>query len=206
MQRVMVYVDGFNLYYGLRDRGWRRYFWLDLRGLSENLLRSGQRLVAVSYFTARVSSEAPNSDRQMRQNRYLEALATLPDLRIHYGYYQAKKRSCRQCGATWDTHEEKMTDVNIAVAMLGDAQDDAFDTAILVSGDGDLTGPVRAVRQRYPEKRVVVALPPKRSSFRLRGAATASFTIGRGVLSKSQFPNQVTNTTGYVVTRPQRWN
>ena len=30
MERVSVYVDGFNLYYGLRSRGWRRYYWLDL--------------------------------------------------------------------------------------------------------------------------------------------------------------------------------
>ena len=30
-RRVAVYVDGFNLYYGLRSKGWRRYYWLDLR-------------------------------------------------------------------------------------------------------------------------------------------------------------------------------
>ena len=29
-RRVAVYVDGFNLYYGLRSKGWRRYYWLDL--------------------------------------------------------------------------------------------------------------------------------------------------------------------------------
>ena len=54
MKRVVVYIDGFNLYYGLRDAGWRRYYWLDLRRLSENLLRPDQRLVLVRYFTARV--------------------------------------------------------------------------------------------------------------------------------------------------------
>ena len=33
-RRVAVYVDGLNLHYGLRDAGFRRYYWLDLRRLS----------------------------------------------------------------------------------------------------------------------------------------------------------------------------
>ena len=70
-----------------------------------------------------------------------------------------------------------MTDVNVAVEMIGDAHDDVFDTAIIVSGDGDLTGPLSAIRRRHPGKRVVAAFLPNRSSFRLRGAATASLTI-----------------------------
>ena len=61
-----------------------------------------------------------------------------------------------------------MTDVNVAVELLGDAQDDTFDTAIIVSGDSDLSGPVRAVRQKYPGKRVVIAFPPRRHSVALR--------------------------------------
>ncbi len=206
MQRVVVYIDGFNLYYGLKSKGWQRYYWLDLRCLSQQLLLAEQKLVAVRYFTARVASQTPNPGRRMRQNTYLEAIATLPDLHIHYGSYLAKKRTCYQCGAIWNTYEEKMTDVNIAVEMLGDAQDDLFDNALIVSGDGDLTGPTLAVRKRYPEKRVVVALPPNRTSFQLRSAATASFTIGRRVLSKSQLPNHVVNPDGYVFTRPQSWN
>lgn len=55
-----------------------------------------------------------------------------------------------------------MTDVNIAVKILGDAGDDRFDTAVIVSGDSDLTGPIEEVRARYPNKRVVVAFPPNR--------------------------------------------
>ena len=205
MQQVTVYVDGFNLYYGLRSKGWRRYYWLDLRRLAENLLRPGQSLVAVRYFTTRVSSQADDPDKPVRQNTYLEALATLPDLHIHYGYYLAKDRTCPRCGATWETYEEKMTDVNIAVELLGDAQDDAFDTAIIISGDSDLTGPVSAVRRRYPEKRVIVTFPPNRVSKQLRKEATESSIIGRKVLSDSQLPDRVAKADGYILTRPPRW-
>ena len=78
-----------------------------------------------------------------------------------------------------------MTDVNIAVRLLGDAQEDVFDTAILVSADGDLAGPMEAVLDRYKGKRVVAVFPPGRRSDRLRGAATAGFTVGRKVLKDS---------------------
>ena len=188
IHRVVTYADGFNLYYTLRSRGWRRYYWLDLRRLSENLLRLGQQLVAVRYFTARVFPEPGNPDKPNRQNTYLEALGTLPDLQIHYGYYLAKTQRRTRCGATWQTYEEKMTDVNIAVELLGDAQDDIFDTAIVITADGDLAGPVRAIRRRYPAKRIIVAFPPGRHSSGLRGEANATFQIGRGVLNSSLLP------------------
>ncbi len=68
MQRVTVYVDGFNLYYGLGSKGWRRYYWLDVRRLAESLLHPGQRLTAVRYFTARLSSQADDPDKPVRRS------------------------------------------------------------------------------------------------------------------------------------------
>ena len=55
-----------------------------------------------------------------------------------------------------------MTEVNIAEEFHSDAQDDAFDAAIIISGDGYLASPVRAISKRHPEKRAVVAFPPGR--------------------------------------------
>ncbi len=206
MSRVMVYVDGFNLYFGLKSRGWRRFYWLDLNRLAVNLLQPRQRLVGVRYFTARISARRGNPNKHKRQATFLEALETLPNLHIHYGHYLAKQTRCFGCGATWDTHEEKMTDVNIAVELLGDAQDDRFDTAIIVSGDSDLTTPMNAVRQTYPGNRVIVAFPPDRNSVQLRNASTAAFRIGRKKFKDSQFPDRVTKPDGFVLQRPPEWN
>jgi uncharacterized LabA/DUF88 family protein len=61
-----------------------------------------------------------------------------------------------------------MTDVNIAVQLMGDAFDDAFDVALVVSGDSDLTTPIRRVRERFADKRVIVAFPPRRHSAELK--------------------------------------
>ena len=111
-ERVVAYIDGFNLYFGLRDKGWKRFYWLDVALLSENLLKRGQQLEEVRYFTARISK--PRS-KQERQNAYLEATAELGKCSMHYGQYLDKPRTCPRCRLSHDVPEEKMTDVNIAV-------------------------------------------------------------------------------------------
>ena len=205
-QRVAVYVDGFNLFYGLRDKGWRRYYWLDVRKLAENLLRPRQTLAAVRYFTARVYPDANDPGKVARQNTYLEALGTIAGLSAHYGHFLPRTRRCPKCGELSQTYEEKMTDVNIAVEMVRDAHEDLFDAAITVSADSDLSRPITAIRERFPDKRLIVAFPPNRSSSYLRRIADAVFSIGRATLRNSQLPEQIAKQGGIVLTRPSSWS
>ena len=55
--------------------------------------------------------------------------------------------------------------------MLTDAFQNAFDTALLVSADSDLVGPVRTIQTLFPAKRVVVVFPPARRSAALQKTA-----------------------------------
>ena len=205
MERVIAYIDGFNLYFGMREKGWGRYLWLDVHALVNNLLKPRQRLVRTKYFTSRVSGTRSDPGKPQRQNTYLDALGTLPDLDIFYGHYLPKNVQCFSCGATWVSHEEKMTDVNIAVALLLDAYDNAFDTAILMTGDSDLRAPVFEMRARFPKKRLIMGFPPARESVVLRKVANAALIIGRKKLADSQFPERVTKADGYVLSRPPSW-
>ena len=202
---VIAYVDGFNLYFGLRSKNWRKYYWLDLVGLVRSLLKTDQNLVAVHYFTARIRSSGNNEADMQRQADYLDALGHFPDLIMHYGHYLNKLRKCRHCGAQWMDYEEKMTDVNIAVQLLEDAFDDRFATALLLSADSDLTTPVKNVRDRFPQKRVIVAQPPGRNSEKLRRVAFASFTIGEAKFRQNQLPPTITMPNGYQLQRPDYW-
>jgi uncharacterized LabA/DUF88 family protein len=205
MSRVMVYVDGFNLYFGLRSKGWRKHYWLDLVALAQALLKPGQTLQGVHYFTSRIRANGRNVADMQRQTAYIEALGTLGALQLHFGHYLEKPKQCRQCGAKWMDYEEKMTDVNIAVQMLADAFDDRFDTALLISGDSDLTTPVCKLRAQFPAKRLIVAFPPERQSFELKKAANATFTIGEANLRQSQLPAQVQRADGFMLQRPAHW-
>jgi uncharacterized LabA/DUF88 family protein len=202
--RVAVYVDGFNLYFGLKDKYRRRYLWLDLQALATNLLRPGQTLTKVTYFTARVRDQ-PESHR--RQSDYLDALAShCPLITIVDGRFQAKDRRCRGCGDTWVVFEEKETDVNIALALLEDAVLDRYDTALLLSADSDLCPAVRAAKRLRPGKRIVAAFPPGRHSADLKRAVDGFLSIGRDKVSQAQLPDTVTASTGVVLRRPKYWS
>ena len=212
MHRVKVYIDGLNLFHGLRSkrkglRGsrWPCYYWLNLGILARNLVRPGQELIEICYFTARVYHDPEDPDKLKDQNTYLDALGTVGNLSIIEGYFVPRHRVCNRCGNQLLSYEEKLTDVNIATAMLCDAYADEFDTAILISGDADLATPVKEILAKFPDKRIVAAFPPDRVSKRLRQVATAYFSIGRGVCSRSLFPDRVKKSDGYVLTRPANW-
>ena len=203
MERLIAYIDGFNLYYGLKSKGWKRYYWINLQKLVENLRKPGQQLVMTKYFTARITSRDPA--RQRRQAIFLEALGTLPNFKIYYGHYLSKPVTCFNCHNTWHTFEEKMTDVNIATELLVDAGDDRFDVAMIISGDSDLSPPLRVIKQSYPHKRLVVAFPPDRVSNHLKTFAHGYFIIGENKLRNSQFPDQIKKPEGFVLHRPAEW-
>jgi uncharacterized LabA/DUF88 family protein len=205
MHRVIAYIDGFNLYYGLKARHWQRYYWLNIQLLAENLLKPVQQLEATKYFTSRVSSSIQDPDKGRRQSVYLDALKTVSRLQIFYGHYLRKPVHCFKCGACWNVHEEKMTDVNIAVELMTDAFQDHFDTALLVSGDSDLAGPILAVNRLFPSKRVVVAFPPNRHAAHLAAVANANFIIGRKKIADSQFADQIIEANGHVLQKPSKW-
>ncbi len=205
MQRVISYIDGFNLYFGLKSKGYRRYYWLNIQQLSRSLLKQYQTLSYTKYFTSRVSSNKQDPDKSKRQAAYIEAVETLHDCSIYFGHYLSKKVVCHNCGSSWRTHEEKMTDVNIAIELMTDAFNNRFDTALLLSGDSDLTGPVKSVRDLFPNKRIIVAFPPNRHSKQLQMAANAFFTIGRKKIADSQFSDIVKKADGFRLARPTSW-
>ena len=70
--RTFVYVDGFNLYYGaLKGMLWR---WLDPVALLKEVLQPQHEIVALKYFTARVSGTPGDPSKPQRQDVYLRAV------------------------------------------------------------------------------------------------------------------------------------
>jgi uncharacterized LabA/DUF88 family protein len=202
MNRVIAYVDGFNLYFGLREKGWRRFYWLNVQLLARNLLKFNQELVMTKYFTARVVG---SPEKEKRQTTFIETLETLPNLKILYGKYQLNPRECPNCGFKDKVPSEKMTDINIAVEMLSDAINDKFDIALLLSADSDLTPLIRAIKGTFIKKRIIVAFPPKRESAELRNVAHACLRVGRANLARSLFPDKVKKADGFILQCPSTW-
>lgn len=199
--RVIVYIDGFNLYFGMMDSGLDNCKWLNIEKLIRAYITPNQELIEIKYFTSRITN---NPLKQKRQTTYLEALDTTM-VNIIYGLYKAKDVECNNCGYNWKVSNEKMTDVNIATHIIIDAFQDGYDTAILISGDSDLVPPIKAVHSNFPQKAVSVFFPPARHNNSVAGAAKGSQTIGKKRLKDSQFESSVTKRDGYVLRKPNEW-
>jgi hypothetical protein len=85
--KTFVYVDGFNLYYGSLKR--TPYKWLNLVALMGQVLPAGYKIERVKYFTAHVSG-ASDPASPNRQDAYIRALRTLPEIEVYWGSFLAK--------------------------------------------------------------------------------------------------------------------
>jgi uncharacterized LabA/DUF88 family protein len=188
--RVIVYVDGFNLYYGCLKR--TPHKWLDLGRLCE-LLLPGADVVRINYYTARINARPGKISSPNDQQIYLRALRTVPRLSITLGHFLTHSVPMRLSNVfpiqrVWvDKTEEKGSDVNIAAHLVRDACQSRFDTAVVISGDSDLAEPIRIVRDEVGLKIGVVS-PREHHSADLRRVATFLKRIRQGHLVAAQFP------------------
>lgn len=97
--RTNVYVDGFNLYYGALKGSSHK--WLDLSRLFQLLLPQNQ-VQRIKYFTAHVSARPNNPDQPTRQQTYLRALQTIPNLELILGHFLVSR--CRMLEAGSPPH------------------------------------------------------------------------------------------------------
>jgi uncharacterized LabA/DUF88 family protein len=169
--RTIVYVDGYNLYYGLLRKS--AYKWLDLYSLFKNhVLNDQAELIEVRYYTAPVLGRmSDNPESPQRQRVYLQALRKIHPERIVIveGKIVASQPFQRlvkpiaeaphiEKVQVYDFNEKK-SDVNLASDLLAGAWTGAYDQAVLCSNDSDLEGALAAVKKHHPHLRLGVVAP-----------------------------------------------
>lgn len=211
MKRTYVYVDGFNLYYRALKK--TKYKWLNIEALVNGLLDPDNDILCIRYFTAPVSGKL-DPGQPIRQQRYLQALSTIPCMSFHQGNFLTKPKwrplvNPSPTGPThveiWNT-EEKGSDVNLATYLIHDAWRDLFDVAVVLSQDTDLNEPVRIVRDEIKKDVGVVCLDGKAPG-KLAGHASFVRHVTHSRLAAAQFPDTLPfGKKGKTVTRPIEWS
>jgi len=226
-----IYVDGFNLYYGAAK--YTPYKWVNLADLCLQVL-PGLTINRIRYFTALVKPLPSDPNIRQRQEVYIRALETLPNLTVHYGHYLKSEVSMPLAlppaggprFADVIKMEEKGSDVNIATYMLADAFRKDCDQLIVITNDSDLAEPVRIINKELhipvgifnphthdtAVRRSRVTGRPLRSarpSIELRKVAKFSRDITsegpRSHMARSQFPSQLTDAGGRTIRKPTNW-
>ncbi|TAJ92303.1 MAG: NYN domain-containing protein [Gammaproteobacteria bacterium] len=206
--RTIVYVDGFNFYYGeVRTTAWK---WIDPVALFRKVLGSRNKLVKIKYFTARIQSSANDPSVQDRQDAYLRALRThCPLVELYYGHFLRHRVSMEHANPpplsveVWK-NEEKGSDVNLALHVLNDAWRDAYDCAVVVSNDSDLAESLRLVKAQNHKLigLVTPGAPQRKTSIQLRQHADFVKPIRTWMLKSSQLPDPIPGTK---IHKPSRW-
>ena len=196
-----VYIDGFNLYYGA-IKG-KEFHWLDLSKMCGMLL-PGHNIGIIRYFTAIVSGRSDDPDKPIRQQIYLRALATLPNVTVSLGKFTSHKVKMPlvrplEGGAklvkVWKT-EEKGSDVNIATNLLHDAHCGRFEIAVVISNDSDLLEPIKIARRELGKKIGIINPRGQQPSRALMQQSDFIRQLRDGVLRESQFPETLTDSSG----------
>jgi hypothetical protein len=136
--------------------------WLDLYSLCASYLHlfgKDTSLVSIHYFSAlphHLSSTQPG--KVSRHQKYLSCLRDSGVI-AELGRFKEKEVFCTKCRTVFLKHEEKETDVAIAVALAGLLFMDKCDTAVIMSGDTDLSPAIAKWQPLFPSKRMLFAFP-----------------------------------------------
>jgi len=218
--RTIIYVDGFNLYHRLLEKR-PSLRWLNIKVLAERLLNPANAVIGVKYYTAHVSSKigigAPE-----RQQIYLNALRTIPEISLHMGAFLSSKKWARLAHPPdfrpistlplpWPDVvkiikiEEKGSDVNLACHLLLDAFQDKYDVAAVISNDSDLVEPIRIVTQIMGKPVGLLSPVPTNPNPELTKVSSFIRHISISDLAASQFANPLLRSDGSELNKPLTW-
>lgn len=211
MKKIIFLVDGFNLYHSILNLYSNTGYctkWLNLSSFCKSyihLFGKDAKLQSINYFSAipyYLSSRNPNKIK--RHETYITCLKSI-GIEIVLGRFKKKDVFCDKCRNMTLKHEEKETDVSIALTLLEIFFKDICDCAVIVSGDTDLSPVIRKCQSLFKDKKVIFAFPYARKNKELSTLAPGSFSINKKQYIRHQFSNPVILDDGRKIFKPQSW-
>lgn len=211
-RKVIAYFDGHNFYEGIRNKGWKKYYWQDIVTFTEQFLKKDQELVEVKYFSA-IQKDAGKAS---RQDKFFQANRQNPKFHLILGKFRPRKRwrnvkvDGKRVGVEIQFWEEKKSDVALGCHMVRDICLGNCDTIMLFSADSDFTPALnlcREVAKDQMDLRIVICFPPSNFSSDLHKKANIIHKLEdhEPKFSGSQLPGEITLQNGYVLKKPTEW-
>ena len=141
MKRVMIFIDGSNLYHILKRmfKSSKRLMDFDFEKFSKKIT-GNRKLVRVYYYTVPLD-RMKDEETYMKQQKFFDKLRKIPNFKLILCRMQKVKID----GKT--VYQVKEDDIHLAVDMVKFSYNDAYDVAILVSSDGDFVPAIKAVQE-----------------------------------------------------------
>ncbi len=204
MKKVACYIDGFNLYHAIDNLQLNHYKWLDLTKLMHVFIAPNtQEIVSVHYFSA----YAYWKQSSIRHQQYVLALVHASGVVPVLGKFKNKDRECKRCHNQWIGHEEKQSDVNLALHLTHGAFYKKYDEAFIVTQDSDFAPALKMVKSINPGIKIKIITPPNINNSReLARIADKTVNIQTSHLQKCLLPEHIYDKQGkLIVTRPKEY-
>ena len=141
VEKVIIFIDGSNLYHILKDMfdSSKTLMNFNLDKFS-NILTNDRKKIRTYYYTAPLDRKKDEKTYK-KQQKFFEKLKKIPNFKLILCRMQKEKID----GKT--IYVVKEDDIHLAVDMVKLAYNNAYDTAILVSSDGDFVPAIKAVQE-----------------------------------------------------------
>jgi uncharacterized LabA/DUF88 family protein len=136
-ERVMIFIDGNNLYYSLKKFGIKKVNFYKLL----EILKEDKLLVSTFYYNAPLNIKI-NQKTYWEQQKFFEELRKIPDFNVILCKLRKHKRQNGELA-----FDVKGDDVHLAVDLVSGAYENLYDTAIIVSGDEDFVPAIKKAQK-----------------------------------------------------------
>lgn len=220
MNRVIFFIDGFNLYHsvvdasfdsGMKGKGTK---WLDIASLCKSFLHListdavCEKIIYITAFAYHLTNNDPNKILRHKlfalclEDSGIEVITTQFKKKIHYHIIQINNRFEKR---KFKSYEEKETDVALGVLMMHEIAQNNCDTIALITGDTDLLPALQVIKENYKNIQIIVIFPYKRKNRELQNYAHKYFKISKEQYFKHQFPDTLILKSGRNVNKPSSW-
>ena len=211
MRRVIFFIDGFNLYHStisIQNATGLCLKWLNIDSLCRSYipaLGKDVSLGAINFFSAIPDYlSLSNPDKIIRHKLYIQCLEA-SGVNVILGRFKEKEVYCNKCKSNLIKHEEKETDVSIAIKIVEAFALNQCDIVAIITGDTDLTPVIRSVKKLFPGKEAIFIFPYDRENREIAKLLPKSFSIKKKSYIKHQFPNPFTLSNGKQISKPLTW-
>ena len=172
--KIAIYIDGSNFYFSVRKAFNSK---IDIENFCKKITGENN-LIKIGYYIAPVI-QSSNSEMYAEQQKFFDKLKKIDKLTITLGRLEKYKKDGKLF------YVEKATDINLALDLILDAVDDRYDKAFLISNDGDFSGAVSAVIERFKKEVVYVAVGNnKMISYHLKKVASKTIRIDKNFIEE----------------------
>jgi uncharacterized LabA/DUF88 family protein len=172
IKMVFVYIDGFNLYHGVSKFSNQSLKWVSIPSLIRAIYNQDKnKNYKIKFFTSRPEHIKYQGDDKLSRHDNYVALQTELGVQIINGNFARRNIKCKKCDnhglvcpkcneSKIYGHDEKQTDVNLAINILSDSFVHKPKEIIICSADTDFVPVINCLSIHKLVSTIRIAIPP----------------------------------------------